>query len=36
MEKGKIKNGLNKELWMVMNGFSHDVSEVATMKTLDK
>ena len=25
MENGKIENGLNKGIWMVMNGFSHDV-----------
>ena len=36
MENGKIENGLNKGLWMVMNGFSHDVSEVPTMKSLDQ
>jgi len=33
MENGKIENGLNKGLWMVMNGFSHDVSENPTNAT---
>lgn len=36
MEIGKTKNGLNKGLRRIMNGFSHDVSEIPTMKSIDQ
>ena len=36
MESGKIKNGLNKGLWRVMESNIRDVSEVPTMKSLDQ
>ena len=36
MENGKIKTGINKGLWRVMESKSRDVSEIPTMKTLDK
>ena len=35
MESGKIKNGLNKGFWRVMESNIRDVSEVPTMKSLD-
>ena len=33
MESGKIKNGLNKGFWRVMESNIRDVSEVPTMKS---
>ena len=36
MESGKIKNGLNKGLWRVMESNIRDVSEVPTLKSLEK
>ena len=36
MESGKIKNGLNKGFWRVMESNIRDVSEVPTMKSLDQ
>jgi len=36
MERDKTENGLNKGLWRVMESNSRDVSEVPTMKSLDK
>lgn len=36
MENGKSENRVNNRLWRAMKGFSHDVSVIPTMKSLDK
>ena len=36
MEKEKKKNGLNKGFWRVMESNIRDVSEVPTLKSLEK